>query len=106
MDEDTRRLPFPSEQVVTGRAGSVLVWNGHTWHSATLNTSPTEPRASLTSFFGTHEFADACGAGTREAESEALPPSERGVGMLGRACLDRLSGDQRRFYERKPAGRL
>jgi ectoine hydroxylase-related dioxygenase (phytanoyl-CoA dioxygenase family) len=29
----------PSEMIVTGRAGSVLVLNGHTWHSGTRNAS-------------------------------------------------------------------
>jgi ectoine hydroxylase-related dioxygenase (phytanoyl-CoA dioxygenase family) len=29
----------PDEIVVTGKAGSVLVFNGHTWHSGTKNES-------------------------------------------------------------------
>lgn len=35
----------PSETVVTGAAGSVLVLNGHTWHSGRRNTSPGPRRA-------------------------------------------------------------
>ena len=84
------------------QAGSVIVWNGHTWHSATLNTSPDERRSSLTSFFGTREWADR--AGQRFRDGEALPGG--GVGMLGSACLERLGAEHRRFYERSPPPRL
>lgn len=96
MDEDTRRESFPSEHVITGPAGSVIVWNGHVWHSATLNTSPAESRHSVTSFFGSREWADQEGQRFRDGEAAG------GVGMLGRACLERLSAEHRRFYTRSP----
>jgi ectoine hydroxylase-related dioxygenase (phytanoyl-CoA dioxygenase family) len=35
----------PSETAVTGAAGSVLVFNGHTWHSGRRNTSSGPRRA-------------------------------------------------------------
>ena len=92
----------PHQQPPCGQAGSVIVWNGHTWHSATLNTSPDERRSSLTSFFGTRQWADS--AGQRFRDGEALPGG--GVGMLGSACLERLGAEHRRFYERSPPPRL
>ena len=36
----------PSEVVVTGEAGSVLVFNGHTWHSGRRNASAGPRRAA------------------------------------------------------------
>jgi ectoine hydroxylase-related dioxygenase (phytanoyl-CoA dioxygenase family) len=36
----------PAETVVTGRAGGVLVFNGHTWHSGRANTSNRPRRAA------------------------------------------------------------
>lgn len=104
MNEDARREIFPSEEVVTGLAGSVIVWNGHTWHSATRNVSRNEKRSSVTSFFSTRQWADQ--AGHRFRQGEALPDGECGIGMLGRACLERLSPEHRRFYERSPPPRL
>ncbi|MBV9947300.1 MAG: phytanoyl-CoA dioxygenase family protein, partial [Myxococcales bacterium] len=35
----------PAERVVTGRAGSLLVFNGHLWHSGTRNESRGPRRA-------------------------------------------------------------
>jgi len=35
----------PQQIVITAPAGSVLVYNGHTWHSGTLNTSGRRRRA-------------------------------------------------------------
>jgi ectoine hydroxylase-related dioxygenase (phytanoyl-CoA dioxygenase family) len=35
----------PRERIVTGTAGSVLVFNGHTWHSGRKNESRRERRA-------------------------------------------------------------
>jgi len=35
----------PDEQLVTGRAGSVLFFNGHLWHSGTRNESGSRRRA-------------------------------------------------------------
>jgi len=43
-------LPHPDEVKVTGPAGTVVVFNSHTWHSGTLNTS-AEPRRALNSAF-------------------------------------------------------
>ena len=31
--------PYPGERIVTARAGSAIVFNGHLWHSGTKNTS-------------------------------------------------------------------
>ena len=36
----------PDEVTVTGRAGSVLIFNGHTWHSGTKNLSARPRRAA------------------------------------------------------------
>jgi ectoine hydroxylase-related dioxygenase (phytanoyl-CoA dioxygenase family) len=35
----------PEQVIVTARAGSVLIFNGHTWHSGTLNRNGNRRRA-------------------------------------------------------------
>ncbi len=40
----------PEEQLVTGPAGSVLVFNGHLWHSGTRNRSQAARRAAQLTF--------------------------------------------------------
>ena len=42
--------PHPHELLVTGRAGTVVVMNAHTWHGGTANRTPRERRA-LHSFY-------------------------------------------------------
>jgi ectoine hydroxylase-related dioxygenase (phytanoyl-CoA dioxygenase family) len=44
----------PEEQVITGKAGSVLLFNGYLWHSGTRNDSRGSRRA-LQSVFWAHE---------------------------------------------------
>ena len=44
------RSPHPSEVLVTGRAGDVVVMNAHLWHAGTANRSPRR-RLALHSFY-------------------------------------------------------
>jgi ectoine hydroxylase-related dioxygenase (phytanoyl-CoA dioxygenase family) len=45
----------PAEVLVTGRAGTVVVMNAHTWHGGTANKTSNERRA-LHSFFCRHDI--------------------------------------------------
>jgi ectoine hydroxylase-related dioxygenase (phytanoyl-CoA dioxygenase family) len=45
----------PKELLVTGKAGTVVVMNAHTWHGGTANRTDKERRA-LHSFFCRHDF--------------------------------------------------
>lgn len=42
--------PHPDEVVLTAPAGTVVIFNSHTWHGGTLNRSPL-PRRGLHSYF-------------------------------------------------------
>ena len=48
MEDPTR--PHPDEVVLTAPAGTVVVFNGHTWHGGTLNASE-RPRRGMHSAF-------------------------------------------------------
>jgi ectoine hydroxylase-related dioxygenase (phytanoyl-CoA dioxygenase family) len=45
----------PQERLLTGRAGTVVVMNAHTWHGGTANRTERERRA-LHSFFCRHDI--------------------------------------------------
>lgn len=47
---DDPMAPHPDERLVLGRAGTVVVFNSHTWHGGTLNRSG-QPRRALHSYF-------------------------------------------------------
>jgi hypothetical protein len=42
--------PHPNETVLLGRAGDVVIFNAHTWHGGTLNTTD-RPRRALHGYF-------------------------------------------------------
>jgi ectoine hydroxylase-related dioxygenase (phytanoyl-CoA dioxygenase family) len=44
------------QKIIVGAAGSVLVFNGHLWHSGTRNESNYSRRALQLAFVGKHEF--------------------------------------------------
>jgi ectoine hydroxylase-related dioxygenase (phytanoyl-CoA dioxygenase family) len=44
------KAPVPGEVVLTGKAGTVVIFNAHTWHGGTLNRS-LEPRYGLHGYF-------------------------------------------------------
>ena len=48
MEDPTR--PHPDEVLLTAPAGTVVVFNGHTWHGGTLNVS-ARPRRGMHSAF-------------------------------------------------------
>ncbi len=48
LDDPT--VPHPDEVILTAPAGTVVVFNSHTWHGGTLNRSD-EPRYGLHSYF-------------------------------------------------------
>ncbi len=47
---DDPASPHPEEQLLTGRAGDVVIFNGHLWHGGTLNRTD-KPRRALHGFF-------------------------------------------------------
>ena len=42
--------PHPEQKILTAPAGTVVVFNSHTWHGGTLNQTAT-PRYGLHSYF-------------------------------------------------------
>ncbi len=48
MDDPT--LPHPDEEIITGRAGTVVVMNAHAWHGGTANRTATS-RTALHAFY-------------------------------------------------------
>jgi ectoine hydroxylase-related dioxygenase (phytanoyl-CoA dioxygenase family) len=46
----------PDQRLIIGRAGSVLVFNGHLWHSGTRNLSQSARRVLQCSFVGRDEY--------------------------------------------------
>ena len=42
--------PHPDELILTGKAGTVVIFNSHTWHGGTLNRS-SEPRYGLHGYY-------------------------------------------------------
>ena len=46
----------PDQRIITGSAGSVLVFNGHLWHSGTANRSGGSRRVVQCLFVGRNEF--------------------------------------------------
>ena len=49
-DLDDPRAPHPDEILLTGKAGTVVIFNSHLWHGGTLNRSDG-PRFALHSYF-------------------------------------------------------
>jgi ectoine hydroxylase-related dioxygenase (phytanoyl-CoA dioxygenase family) len=45
----------PRQVLVTGKAGSLLVFNGHVWHSGTQNNGKKSRRAVIVSFYGAEQ---------------------------------------------------
>ncbi len=69
----------PKEIVVTARAGSVLVFNAHLWHSGTLNQSKAV-RRTIQCLFAAREiqqFQNTPGEVVQEATLERLSPAAR-----------------------------
>ena len=46
----------PDQRIIVAKAGSVLVFNGHLWHSGTANKSSSPRRVLQCSFVGRDEF--------------------------------------------------
>jgi hypothetical protein len=46
----------PDQRIITGKAGSVLVFNGHLWHSGTANRSGRSRRVLQCLFVGRNEY--------------------------------------------------
>ena len=44
------KAPHPDEMLLTGKAGTVVIFNSHTWHGGTLNCSG-EPRYGLHGYY-------------------------------------------------------
>lgn len=57
IDDDMPDLkaPHPREIKLVANVGTVVIFNGHTWHSATVNRS-NRPRQSVTSFWCRREL--------------------------------------------------
>lgn len=65
----------PEEIIVTGKAGSVLVFNGHLWHSGTQNTSQHSRRAVQCVFHAQETLPPSAQCIHRQPDS--LPPAIR-----------------------------
>jgi hypothetical protein len=76
MDDPTQ--PHPDQIVLTAPAGTVVVFNGHTWHGGTLNTTDTPRRAMTFAYEHRDESQQFQLAGNMRAEVvERLSPAER-----------------------------
>jgi ectoine hydroxylase-related dioxygenase (phytanoyl-CoA dioxygenase family) len=64
----------PNQTLILAKAGSVLVFNGHLWHSGTRNET-NRPRRVLQCQFATRELIRS--ANTRLDVPERLPPAAR-----------------------------
>lgn len=47
---DDPKAPHPNEVILTAKAGTVVIFNSHTWHGGTLNKTD-QPRYGLHSYF-------------------------------------------------------
>lgn len=70
--------PHPDEQIITGTAGSVMIFNSHLWHSGTVNRSAA-PRGGMTLSF------------TRRDERQQTNQAEH----IRKQVYDRLSAAER-----------
>lgn len=66
----------PDQKVVVARAGSVLVFNGHLWHSGTANKSSSPRRVLQCLFVGRDEFRY---SRVKVENPESLPSTARYV---------------------------
>lgn len=75
-------LPVPEEVYITGKAGSLMVYNAHLWHSGTQNTSSSLRRAQ-------HVFFTRATSPTQQDMFAALDPDvHRRLSAERRAILD------------------
>ena len=70
--------PHPSEKIMTGPAGSMVIFNSHVWHGGTLNRT-NRPRRSITSYW------------TRRGQPQQLDNKK----YLGAATIEGLSAPLR-----------
>lgn len=71
-------VPHPREQLVTGKAGTVVVMNAHLWHGGTANRTD-RPRLALHSFYCRRD----------------QPQQQYQKRLLGETVRQRLSGELR-----------
>ena len=64
----------PDQKVIVGKAGSVLVFNGHLWHSGTANRSKANRRVLQCLYVGRDEFRF---SRITVEDPERLPPTVR-----------------------------
>jgi len=83
----------PLEQVVTGRAGDLIVLNAHAWHAGLPNRSPGA-RLAMHGFFARRDKPQQQYQKqlVRESVQRALPDPLRHLLALDDAANDRLSG--------------
>lgn len=79
---DDLSQPHPDEVVITGRAGSVFIFNSHVWHGGTTNRTE-KPRRSIHSYFCTSDQAQQIDQ-SRYITSE----TRKRIGKSGCAVLD------------------
>ncbi|MCZ6676526.1 MAG: phytanoyl-CoA dioxygenase family protein [Candidatus Poribacteria bacterium] len=80
--------PHPQEMTLIGTAGTVVVFNSHVWHGATLNRSPYD-RPNVTSFW-------------RRRYDPYVDESTSDWGVLNDDTYARLDEAERRLFDYKP----
>lgn len=89
--------PHPDERLITGRAGDVVILDGHVWHGGMPNDSD-EPRRALHAYYcrrdqAQQQYQRRLVSPERQAR---LSPLARWLCALDDPENDRLSGDERR----------
>ena len=73
------RAPHPDEELITGPAGSVAVFNSFTWHGGTLNRTPGAHRRCLHCYFNPRHLPPQTDqrAYLRPETAQRLSPAQR-----------------------------
>ena len=76
---DDPRAPHPDEELITGPAGSVAVFNSFTWHGGTLNRTPGAHRRCLHCYFNPRHLPPQTDqrAYLRPETAQRLSPAQR-----------------------------
>ncbi|MDE0026070.1 MAG: phytanoyl-CoA dioxygenase family protein [Spirochaetaceae bacterium] len=76
---DDPKAPHPDEELITGPAGSVAVFNSYTWHGGTLNRTPDAHRRCLHCYFNPRHLAQQTDqrAYLRPETAARLSPAQR-----------------------------
>jgi len=78
LDEPT--APHPDQVLLTANAGTVVIFNSHTWHGGTLNTTD-QPRYGLHAYYTRHDQKQQTDqrANLSQATLDKLTPAQRTI---------------------------